>query len=175
MISFWRWLFVGSGAGPGIRRLFDLWLVVHIAVGTTLSLLVPISLEMSASGLLLPLAGIFIGLSFAWGGNAQALIQTSEIMELAGKRKGGFFEYLYAYQLAILLILSSLTCWALAGLGIFDQVWPVNMQSWQYKVLSTGLFSLASLTLRECWHVVVGAQAMLAIRLALREKNRKDD
>lgn len=174
MISFWRWFFIGSGAGPGIRRLFDLWLTVHIAVGTTLSLLVPISLEVSANGLLLPLAGIFIGLSFAWGGNAQALIQTSEILQLASRRQGGFFEYLFAYQLAILLILISLTCWAIAGLGIFDQVWPVDRKSWQYKILSAGLFSLASLTLRECWHVVVGAQAMLAIRLALKEKQRND-
>ena len=174
MTSFWRWLFVGSGAGPGIRRLFDLWLLVHIAVGASLALLVPISLEASSNGLLLPLAGIFIGLSFAWGGNAQALIQTSEIMQLAGKRKGGFLEYLYAYQLAILLILVSLTCWALAGLGIFDRVWPLDQHSWQYKVLSAGLFSLASITLRECWHVVVGAQAMLAIRLTLREKQKND-
>lgn len=174
MTSFWRWFFVGSGAGPGIRRLFDLWLLVHLAVGAALSLLVPISLESSANGLLLPLAGIFIGLSFAWGGNAQALIQTSEILQLAGKRKGGFLEYLYAYQLAILLILVSLTCWALAGLGIFDQVWPLDQHSWQYKVLAAGLFSLASITLRECWHVVVGAQAMLAIRLSLKEKQKND-
>ncbi|NIW12447.1 MAG: hypothetical protein GWN31_00620, partial [Candidatus Thorarchaeota archaeon] len=134
MISFWRWFFIGSGAGPGIRRLFDLWLAVHVAVGLTLSLLVPISLEVSANGLLLPLAGIFIGLSFAWGGNAQALIQTSEILQLASKRKGGFLEYLFAYQLAILLILISLTCWAVAGLGVFDQVWPVDSQSWKYKM-----------------------------------------
>lgn len=174
MTSFWHWFFVGSGAGPGFRRLFDLWLVVHLAVGITLSLLVPISLESAANGLLLPLAGIFIGLSFAWGGNAQALIQTNEIMQLAGKRKGGFLEYLYTYQLAILLILVSLTCWALAGLGIFDQVWPLEQQSCEYKVLSAVLFSLASITLRECWHVVVGAQAMLAIRLSLREMQRNE-
>ena len=172
MISFWKWMFIGSGAGPGIYRLFNLWLLVHIFVGISLALLVPISLEESSNGLLLPLAGILIGLSFAWGGNAQALMQTDEIMQVASKHKGGFFEYLYAYQLAVLLILVSLTCWALAGLGIFDQVWPINQNTWQYNLISTILFSLASITLRECWHVIVGAQAMLAIRLTLNDRNK---
>lgn len=174
MISFWRWLFVGSGAGPGLRRLLDLWLAVHAAVGITMALLVPISLEKAGTGLLLPLAGIFIGLSFAWGGNAQALLQTQEMLLLARRRKGGFSEYLYTYQLAVLLILVSLSFWAIAGLGIFDQVWPREPDSWQYKAVSSGLFGLASLTLRECWHVVVGSQGMLAIRLSLAERDSQD-
>lgn len=174
MISFWRWLCIGSGAGPGIRRLFDLWLLVHMAVGFTLAFIVPISLEKAGTGLLLPLAGIFIGLSFAWGGNAQSLIQTNEIQKLSRKRKGGIQEYLYVYQLAVLLILVSLSCWAIAGLGTFDQVWPIRQLSWEYKSIATGLFTLASITIRECWHVVVGSQAMLLARLNLGERRERD-
>ena len=174
MISFWKWFFVGSGAGPGLRRFFDWWLVAHVAVGVTFSLVLPITLEKAGTGLLLPLAGIFIGLSFAWGGNAQALLQTKEIVHLSKYREGGYVEYLYTYQSAVLLILVSLCLWAVAGLGIFDQVWPVCEDGIIYKCISGFLFFLASMTLRECWHVVLGSQAMLLARFRIAENKDKN-
>ncbi len=170
MIGFWRWFFVGSGAGPGIRRFFDIWLLVHISVGITASFVVPISLKQAGISLLLPLAGIFIGLSFAWGGNAQALLQTDEIKKLSAFRDGGYEEYIYTYQAAVLLILTALVGWGLAGLGIFDQVWPTISQGTFYHTVSALLFFLASVTLRECWHVVLGAQALLLIRFKINGK-----
>lgn len=171
MISFWRWFFRGSGAGPGVRRYLDWWLLIHFAVGAGLAFILPISLEKAGTGLLLPLAGIFIGLSFAWGGNAQALLQSSEITELSLHRSGGYEEYLYTYQSAVLLILLSLCLWAIAGLGIFDAVWPVCRSGSAYKSIAGVLFFFASITLRECWHVVLGAQSMLLVRFKIREKN----
>jgi len=171
MISFWRWFFVGSGAGPGIRRFFDLWIFVHLAVGITASFIVPVSLQQAGTSLLLPLAGIFIGLTFAWGGNAQALLQTDEIQKFSTFRDGGYEEYIYTYQAAVLLILAALIGWGIAGLGIFDQVWPTNSQGDAYHIISAILFFLASITVRECWHVVIGAQALLLIRFKIRGKN----
>ena len=171
MISFWKWFFSGSGAGPGFRRFFDVWILVHITVGITASFIVPISLEEAGRSLLLPLAGIFIGLSFAWGGNAQALLQTEEIEKLSSFREGGYEEYLYTYQSAVLLILVSLVSWGVAGLGVFDRVWPANVDSCLYHTIAGTLYFLASITLRECWHVVLGAQALLLIRFKVRNKN----
>jgi len=171
MISFWKWFFHGSGAGPGIRRFFDIWFFVHIAVGVAASLIVPVSLQQAGTSLLLPLAGIFIGLSFAWGGNAQALLQTDEIEQFVAFRDGGYEEYIYTYQSAVLLILIALIGWGFAGLGIFDKVWPTNSQGNLYHIISATLFFLASVTLRECWHVVLGAQALLLIRFKIRKKN----
>lgn len=170
MITFWKWFFVGSGAGPGIRRFLDFWLLLHIALGVGFSLILPITLEKAGTGLLLPLAGIFIGLSFAWGGNAQALLQTKEISKLSKFRKGGFEEYLYSYQAAILLILVSLSLWAIAGLGIFDSVWPTPCLRTEYRLVSGILFFFASMTLRECWHVVLGTQTMLLARLKIEDE-----
>jgi len=171
MIGFWKWFFIGSGAGPGIRRFFDIWFLVHFAVGVTASLVVPVSLKQAGISLLLPLAGIFIGLSFAWGGNAQALLQTEEIKKLSAFRDGGYEEYIYTYQAAVLLILTTLVGWGIAGLGIFDQVWPTTSQGDIYHTLSAILFFLASVTLRECWHVVLGAQALLLIKFKINGKN----
>lgn len=171
MISFWRWFFKGSGAGPGIRRFVDWWLVVHLFVGSLLACILPITLEKAGTSLLLPLAGIFIGLSFAWGGNAQALLQSPEITRLSKYRTGGYEEYLYTYQSAVLLILVSLCLWAIAGLGIFDKIWPASTTSVGYKIVDGVLFFFASMTLRECWHVVLGAQSMLLTRFKIQENS----
>ena len=97
-MNYWIWLIRGSGAGPGIRRFFDRWILFHILIGILFSWLTPIPLNEAAINLLLPLAGIFIGLSFAWGGNAQALLETEEIKDLTEHHSGGFEEYIYTYQ-----------------------------------------------------------------------------
>jgi hypothetical protein len=132
------------------------------------------TLQNAGVGLLLPIAGVFIGLTFAWGGNAQALLQSDELSRLSSYRKGGYEEYLYTYQSAVLLILITLCCWALAGLGIFDKVWPIHTHSIQYKTLSGALFLLSSITIRECWQVVMGSQAMLLARFTIRKHDKSD-
>jgi len=143
----------------------------------------PISLKEASTSLLLPVAGILIGLSFAWGGgNAQALLQTKEIEDIAYFKKGGFEDYVYTFQSAIFLILVTLCFWALAGLNIFDSIWPTcNNKIWYrlligfifFLSLMIGfIFFLSSMTLRECWHVVLGAQQLLLMRFNAR-KNQK--
>lgn len=121
--------------------------------------------------LLLPIASIFIGLSFAWSGNAQAILQSKEIEELSAFRSGGYEEYVYTFQSAILLILLTLIAWGAAGLGIFDQVWPVAQCSISYRLITGLLFFLASITFRECWHVVLGSQALLLMRFKIKQRN----
>jgi len=174
MINFWRWFFRGTGGGPGIRRFLDWWLVLHICVGFLMAIILPITLEKAGTGLLLPIAGIFIGLSFAWGGNAQALLQSQELEKLSQYHAGGYEEYLYTYQAAVLLILATLAAWGIAGLGIFDQVWPMCQEGVPYRFIIGILFFLASMTLRECWHVVLGSQALLLTRFKIRQINNKN-
>jgi hypothetical protein len=162
-LTFWRWFFKGSGGSPGVGKFANRWLLLHVAIGIAMAAIVPVNLEEAANAVLLPLAGIFIGLSFAWGGNAQALLQTDEIDRLASYHKGGFENYLYTFQSAMLVILGTLVLWGLAGLKIFDVLWPGG-ESAQYWAIETMLYGAASLTMRECWHVVLGAQALLLLR-----------
>ncbi len=171
MVDFWQWFFRGSGAGPGIRRFIDRWLALHLVIGALFAWLLPGTLEKAGTGLLLPLAGILIGLSFAWGGNAQAILQTPAIRQLSKHREGGFVEYLYTFQAAILLILVSLSLWAVAGLGIFDSVWPTRQNANWYRATTGFLFFFASMTLRECWQVVAGAQSLLLVRFNLEKQD----
>ncbi len=171
-MSYWRWFFLGSGGRAGFRRLVNLWLVMHVAVGAGLAWLVDVDLQTAGSAVLLPLAGIFIGLAFAWGGNAQALLQTAEMEEMAEHHEGGLAEYVFTYQTAILVILVTLVLWGLAGLKVFDGVWPTPQNSKAYLVVKGALFAMCSLTLRECWHVVLGAQWMLLARQEIKKARK---
>lgn len=166
--SFWPWLVKGTGAEPGYTRVIDRWLVCHLAVGAGLGLIVPVSVKAAATTLLLPLAAILVGLSFAWGGNAQALLQTEEIEEFAQYREGGFPEYVFTFQLAILTILITLSLWGVAGLGVFDCVWPTSSNEYGYFGVEVLLYAFAALTVRACWHVVLGAQKLLIVRRKVR-------
>lgn len=175
--SFWHWLAKGSGGAPGYQRLVNWWLIVHVAIGAFLAFGVRVDLGAAASTVLLPLAGILIGLCFAWAGNAQALLQTEELEEMTEFHSGGYAEYVFTYQAAIFAILVTVVAWALAGFEIFDKTWPTgNRESW-YFVVKAILFALSSLTIRECWHVVLGAQWMLLARHAIKrskqDKNKK--
>lgn len=172
-INFWQWLILGNGDKPGYRRVINRWLCLHISVGAVLACLVPEDLQSTANTVLLPLVGILIGLCFAWAGNAQALLQAEEIVELTKYHKGGFAEYVFTYQLAILAILITLVAWALAGFGIFDKTWPTSNQVGLYCFIKFALFTLSSITLRECWHVVLGAQWMLLAQHTIKHAKKE--
>lgn len=132
-----------------------------------------VPLREAASTVLLPLVGILIGLTFAWAGTAQALLQTTEIDRLSQHHPGGLEEYVYTYQLAILVVLATLVAWGVAGLGILDRPCPWACPRVVYRSTAASLFALASLTLRECWHVVLGAQRMLLLQSEIRRAASK--
>lgn len=171
-LSFWQWLAKGSGGKPGYRRLVNSWLLFHFIVALILAYFVQIDLATVASTVLLPLAAVLVGLSFAWAGNAQALLQASELQEMTEFHKGGFTEYVYTYQVAIFAILIALVAWAFAGFQIFDKTWPTASRNCSYLAIKVFLFTLSSLALRECWHVVLGAQWMLLLQHALKRSKQ---
>ena len=162
--NFWVWFGRGSGGGAGFLRIVNSYLFVHLIIGSLLGLLIHKALDEAASTILLPLAGVFVGLAFAWAGNAQALLQTEEIDLLARQRNGGLQEYAFTYQEAILVLLVTLTGWGIAGLGFFDAKWLKHDHPTVYLMMRILLYTLSSLSVRECWHVVLGAQAMLLVR-----------
>ena len=171
-LSFWRWFFRGTGGKPGYRRLVNKWLFFHGVVGVILAAIVAVPLNTAANSVLLPLVGILIGLCFAWAGNAQALLQAEELQEMTSHHAGGFSEYVFTFQAAIFAILVTLVAWALAGFEIFDTRWPTAKQATAYLLTEATLFTLSSLALRECWHVVLGSQSMLLSQFQIKQKRR---
>ena len=159
--DFWGWFFRGrDGRRCGFLRVFDEWTPVHIILGFLISKIVPLSIYDSASGMLLPLSGALIGLTFAWAGNANALLQTEELDAVTEQSKGSFQRYVFTYQAAILVVLGAIVIWAIASLQVFEATWP-GQNSNAYFVIKVALFSYTSLTVRECWHVVLGTHLML--------------
>jgi hypothetical protein len=168
-MRYWTWFFCGIEGGPaGYWRFLDRWLIFHLLAGAGLAWAVPITLSEAANAVLLPLASIFIGLSFAWGGNASALLQTSEILKLSKHVDGGLSTYVYVYSTAIVTLLAAATVWGIAGLKVFDDTWPGRDSHW-YPALAGLAYAISSLALRECWHVVLGAQYLLLSRARVQE------
>ncbi len=163
--DYWKWLFIGLNGKSGISKFLNIWLCFHIFIGLGLAFWITIPLHEAARNLVLPLAGVFIGLSFAWAGNAQAILQTDEIEELAQYHADGLKNYVYTFQTAILFILIALVGWGLAGLKAFDfcdnaiLVW----------VIEFFLFFVSSIVLRECWQVVLGSQMLILVRNKIKE------
>lgn len=159
--KFWPWFLGGSGFRGNWRAFLDRWLIVHAVVGVVAAWLVPVPLAEAAKSVLLPLAGVFVGMSFAWIGNALAILQSDELARLVDVSDGGIEDYVHPYQSAILAILVTLVAWGLAALGVFDRSCSWNCPPQIYFAVSASLFALASITLRECWHVVSAAQMLL--------------
>lgn len=178
MFNYWNWFFAGSGGLPGYRRLINRWLLVHAAVGALIALLVNVDLPTAANTVLLPLAGIFVGLAFAWAGNAMALMQSREIERLADEYKGGFADYVYIYQTAILVILVTMVLWGLAGMKAFELPQDERITPYATYCVKAAFFGLSSMALRECWHVVLGSQWMLLAQHTIKKRkpqNGHDD
>lgn len=173
--DYWNWLFRGFQGKPGYKRIINYWIIIHVLIGIIISLIVDVDLKDAANTVLLPLAGILIGLAFAWAGNASSLMQSVEFQEFSDKHEGGFVEYVYTYQTAILVILLTLVVWGFAGLNVFDNQWPRKSAPVEFFVIKTILFAISSLTIRECWHAVMGAQWMIITQKGIRDENKRNN
>lgn len=159
MVSFWSWFFRKENTKPGWKKLFHrVWTPLFLFVGAFLSYVVPGSIQESALSGILPLAAIFIGMAFAWSGNALALIQSSTFKMAARRHAGGVREYAFTFQLATLSLLFTVVIWGMGALGIFDSH---NFLPSLYPVTKSVLFFVACVSLRECWQVMLAAQQML--------------
>jgi len=136
-----------------------------------MSVIIDDKLKDCSKSVLLPLASILFGMSFAFGVSAQNLLQTEEIKNIAEYKEGGLTYYIHSYQLSILIILVTLILWGLAGLGFFE-VLITKMQSGYYGFFKFFLFSMASLSVRECWSIVLGTQYLIIIRNELNKKRK---
>lgn len=169
-VDFWDWFRYGTGGKPGyVRLFFDKWWLLHLVLGATIAFLISKNLPDAAATILVPLAGVFIGLAFAWAGNAQALLQTDEMVLVARHKRGGLRDYVFTFQAAVFALLVTLTAWGLAGLGVFDTLLLGKHHPDAYRLVSVILFALSSFSIRECWHVVLGAQIMILLRADLQD------
>lgn len=106
-----------------------------------------------------------MGLTFPWAGNAHALMQSQEIVEYAKKKAGGMPDYVFTFQLCILVNVVTICLWAIPTLEIPYPFSSTKMQGaldWTSKAM---LFGLTSLAIRTGWHAVLGANMLLLMRV----------
>lgn len=160
--NFWHWLIYegdreAGDSEAGWKRLVDGWLALHLAVGLVMSFaLMGADLSKAASAGVLPLAAILFALAFGWVGNALSMLTSSSFKLAARQRRGGVKEYAYTYQLAVLTALITISCWGIVALGAVDRFSKPLEVAFGFI-----LFSLASLTVRECWQVIYAAHRSL--------------
>jgi hypothetical protein len=163
--GFWVWLFRGTGERAGLWRLFDSWSIAHISIGVALAYLAHRPIGDVAEKALIPMMAIFVGLTFSWAGNAHALLQSKEVVNLGKRRLGGIFEYVYTFQLCIMVMLLTIIAWVVPLLNIpflLDGFIPLDIFN---RFASALLFALISLALRTSWQAVLGANMLLLIRV----------
>lgn len=153
MESFWRWLFIGSQGGPrGVYNIVNRFMFFHVLVGVAAALLINNDPFTFAQKALFPAASILIGMSLAWTTRASTILQSKELRERLFDRERSAEDYIYGFQLAILIIISMVGFTAImAGGGT-----RLHVLGEPYDVIVSAfwLYFLMSLSLRECWGVV---------------------
>ncbi len=162
--SFWQWFFRGT-ANDGWRLFVSINSLTHAVIAIILSTLIAKDLASIAGLVILPLAGVLVGMTFAWGANAYAIIQTKEIRLLAKQRSGGVSRYAYLYQLAILVILTTLILWGIIAL-FADKDFKKSSPICNF-VFSFVLWFLTSLSVNECWSTIEATRSLLMARIEI--------
>ena len=165
-LSFWRWLFLGSGNSPGILRIVNFWLILHLIIGCTLAYLIDIDVRTLADLILPPLSILFFSAYISWGSGLQ-LLQTPELQELVRHRQGGMTEYVFTYQLVILIVLMAIIFWVLVKFRFFSVSIVDDSLLFGLKVF---LLAFTSLTVRECWQITSGTQWLLLAKHEMASK-----
>jgi hypothetical protein len=150
---FWTWLACGSNQNrAGWRTLCDRWIALHIFVGSVLSLLVSVDPYSFASKALFPAASILVGMSVAWTSRAAAVLQDPAFRKNVLSDERPLEDYLYGYQLSLLIIITMVICVALTANGGIQISWlSAKMAT---NLTAFFMYFLLSLSIRECWSVI---------------------
>ena len=151
--TFWKWLIRGGDKSPaGWRNIVDQYLIVHVLMALIATALVRADPFDFAKTALFPAASILVGMSLAWTTRAATVLQTAELRERLISDQRPAEDYIYGYQLAILVIIVMVGYVAvMAGGGLNVVVFGAPKDQ---QISAFVLYLLLSLSLRECWGAV---------------------
>jgi len=156
MSKYWHWFFRGEAGRPGYRRLLSHWMWLHISVSVLLALLVPMPLATIGRVILIPAAGTLVATSFAWIATAFPLLQSDELRAVVAEHDEGCTPHVFVFRNAVLVILTTQICWAMAGLRVFSSA-PLSAQT----ALKALFFLITCMAIHECWSLVGYVQFLL--------------
>jgi hypothetical protein len=164
-LDFWSWF-----VSEGLRKWWNRWLLLHVGAGAAITYSVQEKLSYVGATVVVPLAGVLVGLAFAWAGNAMAILQSPEVHQVAESDAASrrYRSYVFTYQMAILAVLVVLVMWGLLAIGVANRWSALYGNAYLRFAGRTAAFAVSSVAIRECWHVVLGAQSMLLMRNLVR-------
>jgi hypothetical protein len=103
----------------------------------------------------------------AWTTRASTILQTKDLRDRLFSEERPPEDYIYGFQLAILVVMAMLIYVAImAGGGLDIQIFG---KPWDDRASAFWMYFLISLTLRECWGII-NATNMLSMLEYLRTK-----
>lgn len=165
-MKYWHWLFKGNNGRPGIKRFINRWLILHIGIGFILSIVVPLPIYDAADTIIIPLAMLFVGFIFVWL-HLQNILNSEKISAMLSTHPYSYEKYACVYQTAILMFIFTLCVWGVGDLHVYDDILGRSIFCFLVKVF---LYSMVSLTLRECWHLVLGVSKISVLNMTRTEE-----
>ena len=170
---FWLWFLKGKltnqnktsedkfiSITPGYKKIYNKWILFHLLIGLFITFFSKETVERSSMTIMLPLSSALIGITFAWAGNISSILLEPHLKHRIQIRKSKIDDYVFTFQLAALVILTTLCLWGLAGIGVH----PSSDLPFLSSLFKIFLFSMISLSLREGWHVIYGVSALTIVR-----------
>ena len=96
------------------------------------------------------------------------MLQSDAIHDLAEANDDSFVNFVYFFQTALLLCLVTAGGWTLAAAGVIDSLAP-----WWPPIIGWFLILITLMAVRDCWHVVNLANAMLLHHRLVRDRERR--
>ncbi|WP_222926945.1 hypothetical protein [Sphingomonas gilva] len=147
------------------------YLLIHVTVGVITATFIRSDPFDFAAKALFPAASILIGVSLAWSTRAATILQTGDLRAALFNDDRPPEDYVYAFQLSILVIIIMLAYVSvMAGGGVEITVLGRDTDN---RISGVILYTLLSLSLRECWGVV-NFTNMLSLLEYLRTKREKE-
>ncbi|MEE9876530.1 hypothetical protein GS396_07130 [Stenotrophomonas maltophilia] len=161
--TFWHWFFHGVAKKPGYRRVANAWGLFHLGIGGFAAFAIEVDFQDLAKSALLPLMAILVALTFSWAGNVNSIMQTEEVRKFL-EEKGGPVEYVFTFQLCILINIAVICAWCVPLLDL-PYLLPEKSRAAVVGAMEAVLFAAVSLAIRTGWHAVVGSNMLLLEKL----------
>lgn len=151
--TFWQWFFYPEKSKrSGWKLLFTKWLLLDAAVSCILTFFLMVDGFSFASKTLFPAASILVSMAIAWTARASTILNDKDFRKKVVTDERPIEEYVYSYQLSLLILISVIVYVALMAAGglnfyIYDPDLCRNISSFW-------LYFLLSLAIRECWAVI---------------------
>ena len=150
--EFWPWFFARDGRKTGWRLIGIRWLFLDCIAAGLLTFSLNADGFIFAEKALFPAASILMGMAVAWTGQASAIVSSEKFHEKIISQDRRLEDYLYGYQMSILILFMTIGYMAIMAAGGFKfYIYDPTIS----KICSSFfMFFLVSISTRECWSII---------------------